>query len=190
MKPLVLLFGACTVASAAQPAWWSGLLRLERLESPFVQVSDSAVFGAVSRNGTLRLATGGRLQVVYETGLRIVADGTALIQFDPGTRTAQRMDLQAAAREVPLLALLLEPARVDQVFRVQPLADGRVRLEPRQPGLPTVEAEGRGPFLERLTWTDPTGARQVLQLTRPKVPAAFPAGTFSLKVPEGTRWLP
>lgn len=155
-----------------------------------MQVSDSAVFGAVSRRGTLRMAKGGRLQVVYETGLRIVADGQTLIQYDSGTRTAQRMDLKAAARETPLLALLLEPSRIDRVFKVQFLAEGRVRLEPRQPGLPVVEAEGQGVHLGSLAWLDPTGARQVLRLTRPKVPGAFPAGTFSLKVPEGTRWLP
>lgn len=187
---MILLPAALAPASAAPPAWWRALLRLERLESPFVQVSDSAVFGAVSRTGTLRLAKGGRLQVVYETGLRIAADGTALIQFDPGTRTAQRMDLQAAARETPLLALLLDPARIGQVFKVVNLPDGKIRLEPSRPGLPVVEAEGQGAFLQTLRWTDPTGARQVLRLTKPKVPAPFPAGTFSLKVPEGTRWLP
>lgn len=190
MKALLFVAAAMASASAAQPAWWSAMLRLERLESPFVQVSDSAVFGAISRTGTLHLAKGGRIQVVYGTGLRIVADGTALIQHDPGTRTAQRMDLQAATRETPLLMLLLDPARIDQVFKVQGLPDGRIRLVPRGSGLPVVEAEGRGAFLQTLTWTDPTGARQVLRLTKPKVPASFPAGTFSLKVPEGTRWLP
>lgn len=148
------------------------------------------MFGAVSRRGTLRLSKGGRLQVVYETGLRIASDGTALVQYDPGTRTAQRMDLQAASREAPLLLLLLDPGRIDQVFKVVSLPEGRVRLEPRKPGLPVVEVEGQGAFLQSLAWTDPTGARQVLRLTKPKVPAGFPAGTFSLKVPEGTRWLP
>lgn len=190
MRCLVLAALVAATASAAQPGWWNALLRLERLESPFVQVSDSAVFGAISRKGTLRLARGGRLQVVYDGGLRLAADGSALIQYDPGTRTAQRMDLQAAARETPLLMLLLDPGRIDQVFRIVALPEGRIRLEPRKPGLPVVEAEGQAGFLKALTWTDPTGARQVLRLTKPKVPAAFPAGTFALTVPEGTRWLP
>lgn len=178
------------LVSQPRPDWWERLVNLERLESAFTQVSESAVFGTVTRNGTLRFAKGGRLRVVYETGLCFVADGRTLVHYDPATRTAQRVDVRAAAREVPLLALLLDPTQLEQSFRVEIRSGGRLRLEPRQPGLPTVEVEGRSGFLERLTWTDPTGARQVLQLSHPRVPKNFPEGTFVLKVPPGTRWLP
>jgi outer membrane lipoprotein-sorting protein len=119
----------------------------------------------------------------------IVADGKTLVQFDPAARTAQRLDLAKAVADMPLLALLVEPRKVQEAFTVTPLGGNRLRLAPRSPGLPTLEAEGKGGFLTSLAWTDPTGARQVLRFTAPRVPAPFAEGRFSLQVPPGTRWL-
>lgn len=190
MRQVLIGLALAVLGQAAElPAWWGALQRLERLETPFVQESESAVFGTVRREGQLALARGGKVRVAYQGGLLIVADGKSLVQFDPAARTAQRLDLAKAMTDMPLLTLLLDPRRLQDAFRVTPLGGGRLRLESRTPGLPTLEAEGQGTFLTSLTWTDPTGARQVLRFTRPRVPASFPEGRFTLQVPPGTRWL-
>lgn len=50
------------------PAWWNGFRAMARLESGFVQQSDSAVFGKLRRQGELKLARGGRLRVEFAMG--------------------------------------------------------------------------------------------------------------------------
>lgn len=155
----------------------------------FTQESDSAVFGKLRQTGTLVLARGGRLRVEYESGLKVMADGRELVQYDPDTRTAQRMDLVQAVRDFPLLGLLLEPARIEGLFRPEALSGGVVRLVPREPGLPEVRVEGRNGLLKALTWTDPTGARQRLELVDPRVPPRPSQETFRFDPPKGTRWV-
>jgi outer membrane lipoprotein-sorting protein len=177
-------------AGAAElPAWWTGFPSLPRLETAFVQESESAVFGKLTRRGQLRLAQGGRLRVDYQGGLLLVADGRSLIQFDPQARTAQRQDLRSAVLDAPLLNVLLNPGRLSAYYQVNPGADGTLQLEPRRPSLPKVELAGRGRMIQRIQWTDGTGARQRIEFQDPRVPAAFAPGVFSFQAPAGTRWL-
>ena len=180
----------CLGAVAGLPAWWTAFPGLPRLESSFVQESDSAVFGKLTRQGDLKLAKGGRLRVQYREGLLLVANGTTLIQYDPQARTAQRQTLRAAAAEAPLLDILLRPGGLGKFYEAKPGPDQSLALEPRQAGLPRVELTGRGRLLQRIQWTDGTGARQVIELKNPQVPAApFDAATFTFAPPAGTRWL-
>ena len=188
MRRSLLALALALPCAAALPAWWRDLPRRPALAGRFVQESDSAVFGKLRQTGDLLLARGGRLRVAYASGLRVLADGRELVQYDPDTRTAQRMDLAEAVREFPLLGLLLEPARVEALYRAEPLPDGAVRLVPRQPGLPEVRVEGRNGLLKALAWTDPTGARQRLELLDPKVPPSPPPSAFRFEPPPGTRW--
>jgi len=176
------------LGSQELPAWWRSFSRAPRLESAFVQSSESAVFGKLTRKGRLQVARGGFLRVAYERGILLVGDGRDLIQYDPGARTAQKLDLRAAAREMPLVNVLLDPEALGQAYRVR--AEGaRVLLEPRRKGLPAVALEGQGSLLKRLSWTDPTGAKQVLELTDPRVPATFSAPDYRFQAPAGTRWI-
>jgi len=182
------------VTGAAQgaelPAWWTSLPKLVRLESDFTQESESAVFGKLAREGRLQLAKGGRLRVTYAQGMILVSDGTDLVQYDPGARTAQRLSLRTARKEMPLLNILLNPAALEESYSVQPGEGDRLLLDPKRKGLPAVTLEGKGGFLSRISWTDGTGARQVLELKAPRIPrSAFPATTFIFKAPSGTRWI-
>jgi outer membrane lipoprotein-sorting protein len=161
-----------------------------RFQAAFIQTSDSAVFGKLKRKGTVRLAQGGRLHVVYEDGLELVADGQSLIQFDPDTRTAQRMDLLAAAMEAPLLRLLTDPAKLGRTYSIEPFANGQVRLKPIKQGLPEIHINGSGRLPRQLTWVDASGAGQVLELLNAYIPVKeFSEETFRFQAPKGTRWL-
>ena len=182
---LVLAAGAALAAQA--PAWWVRLQARPSLEAAFLQEGDSAVFGKVTRRGRLTLAPGGRLRVAYERGLLLVSDGKRLVQYDPDTRSAQWLELSKALGEAPLLTLLLDPSQVTRHFKVE-AGPGRVKLVPKDRGLPALEAEGAGDWPERFTWTDATGARQVLRLEHPKAATAGP-DTFRFAPPAGTRWV-
>ncbi|MBI3132508.1 MAG: outer membrane lipoprotein carrier protein LolA [Acidobacteria bacterium] len=182
---LTVLLGVGAL-SAQAPAWWTRLQARPSLEAAFAQEGESAVFGKVSREGTLRLAPGGRLRVAYTRGLLILCDGKRLIQFDPDTRSAQRLDLKRALAEVPLLTVLMDPREVERHFRIA-FQGERVTLTPKEPGMPTLEAEGRGGWPERFQWTDATGARQVLRLKAPRA-SKEDAASFTFVPPPGTRW--
>ena len=155
-----------------------------------MQTSDSAVFGKLKRKGKVQLAKAGRLHVLYEDGLELVADGHSLIQFDPDTRTAQRMDLLDATMEAPLLRLLTEPAKLGRTYSIEPFGNGQVRLKPLKQGQPEIRIEGYGSLPKRLMWTDASGAGQVLELQDAVIPTKnFPLETFRFQAPKGTRWL-
>ncbi len=156
------------------------------LSARFVQESDSAVFGKVQRKGRLNVAPGGKLRVAYEGGLLLVSDGQRIVQYDPDTRSAQRLELKRAVKEAPLLALLAEPRQIEQHYSISFQGD-RVKLTPKASGLPVVEAEGRGVFPMRFKWIDPTGAAQELRLSEATA-AAPEAGVFRFTAPAGTRW--
>ena len=182
--------GVSALWGGALPEWWTAFPGLARLESPFVQESDSAVFGKLRREGTLRLAQGGRLRVEYRKGMLLVADGRSLVQYDAQARTAQRLDLRHAAVATPLLNILINPGALAGSYEAKPGADASLTLEPRKPGLPRVSLEGKGRFLTAIQWIDGTGARQVIRLTAPMVPAAaFAPALFSFQAPAGTRWI-
>ena len=186
--PLVLLAGQAGAADA--PGWWRAFISAPRLETRFRQESESAVFGKLVRTGELRLARGGRLRVTYQKGLLLVADGATLVQYDAAARTAQRVDLRSAGKDAPLLMVLLDPGAMGQVFEARTGAAGELTLEPRKPGLPKVTVEGKSGLPRTIRWTDPTGARQVLEFLDPRVPAAaFPAATFVFQPPPGLRWI-
>ncbi len=172
---------------AQVPAWWTRLQARPSLEAAFIQEGESAVFGRVTRRGHLVLAPGGRLRVAYDQGILLVSDGKRLVQYDPDTRSAQWVDLGKALGEAPLLALLLDPSKTGTHFTLEG-AGSRLKLVPKAPGLPTLEVEGRGDWPERFSWTDGTGARQVLQLERPRAASAGPE-TFRFMAPAGTRWV-
>lgn len=174
--------------SASVPAWWAAFSRMPALESRFRQESDSAVFGKLARQGRLALGRGGRLQVAYDGGLTVTCDGRHLVQYDPDTRTAQKVELARAVRDFPLLGILLDPSRLERLYRVQPAGGEAMRLVPREAGLPELTATGRKGLLWTLEWTDPTGARQRLELLDPKAPRALDPARFRLQVPPGTRW--
>lgn len=174
--------------SAGVPAWWRDLPKQPALSARFIQESESAVFGNLRREGRLLIGRGGKLRATYDSGLLVVSDGRRLTQYDPDTRTAQRVELARAVRDYPLLGLLLDPARVETLFRVEPLADGRIRLHPKEAGLPAIDVEGRNGLLRAIVWTDPTGARQRLELVDATLPTAPAPAVFKFQPPEGTRW--
>lgn len=183
---MLLLLGAALSIQAQAPAWWTRTLSGQPLSARFVQESDSAVFGKVRKEGRLQLAPGGKLRVAYDGGLLLLSDGKKVIQYDPDTRSAQRMELKRAVREAPLLALLADPAALDRHFAITFKGEA-VHLAPRTKDLPAVDAEGKGAFPTRFRWTDPTGAAQelrILQATR----TAAPASAFRFQAPSGTRW--
>lgn len=190
MRFLLMTFACGALFAQELPEWWKALPVLPHLESRFVQESDSAVFGKIRRTGRLQMSRGGRLRVAYDKGLLVVSDGKTLVQLDGGARTAQKSDLRTVAQETPLLRILLDPKALAEIYRAKALHAGTLTLEPLKPGLPKVEVEGQGRFLKKMTWTDPTGAKQVLELLDPKAPAYLPDSTYKIKVPEGTRWLP
>ena len=135
-------------------------------------------------------AKGGRLRVEYRKGVLLVADGASLIQYDPDARTAQRTRLRTAAADMPMLYILLNPGALAGYYEVRPAGGDTLTLEPRRQDLPRVELTGRGNLLQRIQWTDATGARQVIQLQDPHIPAApFAASEFTFQAPAGTRWL-
>jgi outer membrane lipoprotein-sorting protein len=173
---------------AAVPQWWTAFTRMPALEGRFRQESDSAVFGKLTREGRLALARGGRLKVSYQGGLQITSDGRQLVQYDPDTRTAQRIEFSRAVRDFPLLGLLLEPARLERFYRIETYGGETLKLMPRDAALPELKATGRKGLLHTLEWTDPTGAHQRLELLDPKAPGSLPPATFKPQVPEGTRW--
>ena len=185
-----LLTGVGVAQAADLPAWWTAFAQLSRLESSFTQESESAVFGKLKREGKLQLAKGGRLRVTYAKGMLLVADGTTLVQYDPMASTAQRLDLRTARKDMPLLNILLDPTALEDSYEIRAEQGERVLLEPRRKELPPVLLEGKGRILGRVTWTDGTGAKQVLELKHPRTPgSAFPASTFTFKAPAGTRWI-
>ena len=63
-----------------------------------------------------------------------------------------------------------------------------VKLTPRETTLPELKATGRKGLLHTLEWTDPTGARQRLELLDPKSPVTLSPATFKFQVPANTRW--
>ena len=179
-----------TLRAGDLPRWWQTFARTPGLESAFVQESDSAVFGKFRREGKLKLAQGGRLRVEYRKGLLLVSDGRVLVQYDPEARTAQRMELRAAAATAPMLNILVNPRTLAETFTAQAGPTGEaVTLKPNRAGLPTVVLEGQGALLKRVRWTDATGAKQVLELTAPRVPAVIDPAAFTFKAPAGTHWL-
>ena len=180
---------AFPLAAQALPAWWTELPALPRLESAFRQESESAVFGKLVRKGRIQAAKGGRLRVAYDSGLLLVSDGATLVQYDPDTRTAQRLPLRRSLQDAPLLALLLDPARLGKSYSAAMDAGGKLRLTPKEAGLPPVTAEGRGHFLTALSWVDGTGAAQRLVLEDPKSPASLDPKLFHFAAPEGTRFV-
>jgi outer membrane lipoprotein-sorting protein len=185
--PVAALLALATTLGAA-PGWWSSFTRMPSLESRFRQESDSAVFGKLSREGHLVLARGGRLKVAYAGGFTVTCDGKQLVQYDPDTRTAQKVDLARALRDFPLLGILLDPQRLEGLYKLQAIGGDSLKLLPREAGLPELKATGRKGFLHSLEWTDPTGARQKLQLLDAKTPAQLRPGSFAAQLPPGTRW--
>jgi outer membrane lipoprotein-sorting protein len=173
---------------AALPGWWVAFTRMPALESQFRQQSDSEVFGKLSRGGRLALARGGRLKVAYEGGLTVTCDGRHLVQYDPDTRTAQRVELARAVRDFPLLGILLDPSRLERLYKAEVFGGETMKLMPKEAGLPELKATGRKGLLHTLEWTDPTGARQKLELLDPRTAPALPPSTFKAQVPAGTRW--
>ena len=188
MRRLAILVLAAVPALAALPSWWTAFSKAPSLESRFRQESDSLVFGKLSRGGQLVLAKGGRLRVAYEGGLTVTCDGKHLVQYDPDTRTAQKVELARAVRDFPLLGILLDPARLGRLYRAESLGGEALKLVPLEPGLPELKATGRQGLLHTLEWIDPTGAKQKLELLAPKSPVTLTPDRFRLQVPTGTRW--
>ncbi len=187
---LCLLVAAGALQAADLPAWWKALPRLSRLESGFIQESDSAVFGKLKKEGKIQLAKGGRLRVTYMKGMVLVSDGINLIQYDPLAMTAQRLALHSATRDMPLLNILVDPAALESAYQIKAENADQVLLEPKRKDLPKVTVEGKDGLLSRVSWTDATGARQVLELKNPRVPSTdFPPSVFTFKAPAGTRWI-
>jgi outer membrane lipoprotein-sorting protein len=188
VRAVLLALAATLPAWTAAPQWWITFTHVPALESRFRQESDSAVFGKLARVGRLALARGGRLKVAYDGGLQVTCDGNQLVQYDPDTRTAQRMELARAVRDFPLLGILLEPARLERLYRIEAYGGETLKLIPKETGLPELKATGKKGLLHSLEWTDPTGAHQRLELLDPKAPSTLPPATFRPQVPAGTRW--
>lgn len=185
MSLAAICFTAVSMAAQGLPSWWRPMLDAPRFSARFAQRSQSQVFGELAKKGRVEAAQGGRLRVTYEDGLLLVADGASLIQYDPDTRTAQRMDLGQALLDMPLLNLLVAPERLAKTYRVERASADTVRLVPLQKGLPAMEVQGSGRFARVLRWTDASGAKQELRLLDPSMPASIPADRFTFVLPKG-----
>ena len=186
MSATAICFTAVSlVAAQGLPSWWRPMLDAPRFSARFTQRSQSQVFGELAKQGRVEAAQGGRLRVTYEDGLLLVADGTSLIQYDPDTRTAQRMDLGQALLDMPLLNLLVAPERLAKTYKVETVSADTVRLVPLQKGLPAMEVQGSGRFARVLRWADASGAKQELRLLDPSAPASIPADRFRFVLPKG-----
>ncbi|HZU52797.1 MAG TPA: outer membrane lipoprotein carrier protein LolA [Holophagaceae bacterium] len=185
MRLAAIFMAAASLSAQGLPGWWHPMLDAPRFESRFIQTSESQVFGKLVKKGRIQAAQGGRLRVSYEEGLLLVADGANLIQYDPDTRTAQRMDLGQALLDTPLLNLLVAPQRLAKTYKVEAISKDTVRLVPMQKDLPQMEVQGSGRFARVLRWTDASGAKQELRLLDPKTPASLPAADFKFVLPKG-----
>jgi outer membrane lipoprotein-sorting protein len=185
MRLAAIFMAAASLSAQGLPGWWHPMLDAPRFESRFIQTSESQVFGKLVKKGRIQAAQGGRLRVSYEEGLLLVADGANLIQYDPDTRTAQRMDLGQALLDTPLLNLLVAPQRLAKTYKVEAISKDTVRLVPMQKDLPQMEVQGSGRFARVLRWTDASGAKQELRLLDPKTPASLPAAGFKFVLPKG-----
>lgn len=185
MRAGLLFLAAVSLPAQGLPGWWHPMLDAPRFQSRFVQTSASQVFGNLEKKGRIEAAQGGRLRVAYQDGLLLVADGASLIQYDPDTRTAQRMDLGQALLDTPLLNLLVAPERLAKTYKVEAVSADTVRLVPLKKGLPPMEVQGSGRFARLLRWTDASGSKQELRLLDPKVPAALPPDHFRFHLPAG-----
>lgn len=179
---------SCCLWAEALPAWWSHTCSQRHLDARFVQESQSSIFGSMKKSGRIQLSRPGKLKVAYEGGLILVSDGMDMVQYDPQTRTASRMDLEKSLQEVPILRLLMGSAPVQGKAKLEVLKNGAISLDPGKAGSPKVELQGEGHFLKRISWTDGTGAKQSLELMDIKTTAA-PSSTFKLKLPGGTKWV-
>jgi len=186
---VMLGLASASLLMAATPPWWQSLRSSPRLESPFVQESESAVFGKLRRSGRMTLAPGGRVRVAYDKGLLVVSDGQTLVQYDSAARTAQRASLRALQQEMPLLGILVDPKSLDRSYEIHFPGGERVELLPRRSGGLKVELEGRKGFLWRIHWVDATGASQLLELTQPRVSGGQDPKLFRFQAPQGTRWV-
>ena len=187
-RPCLCLLLMAGPLCAGLPGWWVAFPKVPALASRFRQESDSAVFGKMGREGNLLLARGGKLKVAYDSGLTVTSDGRHLVQYDPDTRTAQRVELARAVRDFPLLGILLDPSRLGTLYRAEAAGGEAVKLVPKAPDIPALLATGRKGLLHTLEWTDPTGARQRLELLDAKVPAPPGPSAFKAQIPPGTRW--
>jgi outer membrane lipoprotein-sorting protein len=173
----------------ALPAWWGRWTRAPAFECRFEQEGESAAFGKLARAGSILAARGGRLRVEYDKGPLIICDGRALTQYDPSTRTAQTLEIDAVVDEWPMLRLLMDPRELDGAFDIRPMGGGRVSLSPRRPGLPGATLEGAGGFPGRIEWRDATGAAQSLTLKDARAVASPKAARFAFDPPKGTKWV-
>jgi outer membrane lipoprotein-sorting protein len=185
MRLAAIFMAAASLSAQSLPGWWRPMLDAPRFESRFIQTSESQVFGQLVKKGRIQAAQGGRLRVSYEDGLLLVADGANLIQYDPDTRTAQRIDLGQALLDTPLLNLLVAPQRLAKTYKVEAVSADTVRLMPLQKDLPQMEVQGSGRFARVLRWTDASGAKQELRLLDPKVPGPIPEAQFRFTLPKG-----
>jgi len=189
MLPLIIAPPAIQAPDQTMPSWWDTWKQKTTFSSPFVQESESAAFGKLTKEGTILLARGGRLRVEYKKGIQIISNGQQIIQYDPSTRTAQKYELEEISQEWPLLRLLTDPSAIGQVFQINPQSDGKIKLTPKKAGLPELLLEGKGTFLHSITWKDGTGAKQVMTLTDPNTPPNPGSAPFSFKLPSKAKWI-
>jgi len=171
------------------PQWWHNWKQTPAFSSSFIQEGESVAFGKLSKKGVIQVAKGGKLRVEYEKGVLLLCDGKHLTQYDLSTRTAQMFDLENISLEWPLLRLLIDTNTINQVFNITAQNDGAILLSPKKTDLPEILLEGKGSFLQRATWTDGTGAKQILTLTAPSVPKNLDNSSFIFKPPSGTKWI-
>ena len=171
------------------PSWWNQWRQSSFFSSPFIQEGESAAFGKLIRKGSILTARGGRLRVEYEKGILLLCNGKQLIQYDQSTRTAQMHDLNSISAEWPLLRILTDPGALAQVFNVNALDSGAIKLSHKKNELPEILLEGKGSFLHKVSWVDGTGARQTLTLTAPRIPKDPGNSPFTFLPPSDTKWI-
>jgi len=189
MLPMMITPPAIAAPNQTMPSWWNTWKQNVSFSSPFVQESESAAFGKLTKEGRILLARGGRLRVEYEKGLLLLSDGRQIVQYDPSTRTAQKYELENISEEWPLLRLLTDPNALGRVFHIDLQSDGKIKLTPKKAELPELLLEGRGAFLYSVAWKDGTGAKQVMTLTAPKTPPDPGSKPFTFKLPPKAKWI-
>lgn len=188
MLSMVLLPALMGLAPDAGGGWIQRLAQQPGLEARFTQRSESGIYGEIRRTGKIQVARGGKLRVQYDKGALYVCDGKQLTQFDPGTRTAIQRALSQVTREMPHLALLVDPSALPAHFTVKDGGTDRASLVPKMKGGIPLEVQLRNGEPVAFSWTDGTGAKQVFTLEGLRKASTFPAGTFTFQAPKGTRW--
>ncbi|MDX2194362.1 MAG: outer-membrane lipoprotein carrier protein LolA [Gemmatimonadales bacterium] len=172
------------------------------IRADFTQVIDDRMVGTFESRGTLVQGQEGRLAMRFTDpkGDAIIVDGTSIWVYTPSTTPGQVLRLGVQASPVygaNLLERLLDrPAeRYRTRYIRSDVLNGRpadvVELVPLVPDMPFTKAvlwlDTADALPRRLEFSERSGARRTLTLSRVRPNQGAPASTFRFDVPSGVR---